>query len=814
MDKLASKDQILNNINNREFLDSFMDNMKTITRQTGVEFVIDTQREWIAWMQPGKTQVFFNPIYTLAHIQAVADKLRKDHGLETNFQLKQEHLSQIVLHEINHMINHTQLKNSPMKMTVDGKTMNMLDYQQHMYQKYGSEFQRFENILEDIDVNNHATKLQASVFEQAKQDIYRYVTAPSWDFSQESLSEQFVRSCLRESMLDEACTIDPMVRWAIDYISSPWWLLQIIKNPTITYDHQFVAIVKLYEDYYLPLKKKDEEKQQEDEKNKKENKESDQNDQWENQSWKWESWERDDKKWKPQEGQWENKEWWSDDASSWLNSNEERGAKWNEVEGSQNQWNGHPKWNEGTSQNNNPSQQVTSEIRNPKSANSIPKPSLLPHLFDNLDPDGKPQPTPNTDNTLNKTAQQLNDALKDASSWAKWNEVERSPNNPQSNNPLLEAIQQAIEHKLKNDNKTPEDRTLEEQIKDERWLDPEDKNNEQKINKIKQKIKKRKEEIEPSLKLLTDRNGEKVYDKIVNEIFSKIVQIRKTPTIKDRSPRRFSEWGQFDAQSLVWGIIDMKAGNTDPSIMRNEFRKEKEQRTIGAFNITLIGDGSGSMSQLNKNRDQKLNFLLILSALHQLNEQLKSEWLDDELTIQTCAMMFLGTNSTEKVKTIKQRWSDLSIKDIIEANDSLDYDDGADENVADTMQKYYNQISQPLPWQTTEEHAERLETIKDGKTKEILFVMSDGDFVLKWEKQKVKKLTKQLREMGVIVCGIGITADWSPMIDIFGKKNEDDPDANAGWFGLVCEQTADLGTTMQSLLLEHLEDPAIVGEKK
>jgi hypothetical protein len=62
--------------------------------------------------------------------------------------------------------------------------------------------------------------------------------------------------------------------------------------------------------------------------------------------------------------------------------------------------------------------------------------------------------------------------------------------------------------------------------------------------------------------------------------------------IKDRSPRRFSEGGQFDGPSLVSGIIDMKAGNTDPSIMRNEYRIDKEQRTIGAFNITLIGDGS------------------------------------------------------------------------------------------------------------------------------------------------------------------------------------------------------------------------------
>ncbi|MBP7884655.1 hypothetical protein KAZ93_00435 [Patescibacteria group bacterium] len=195
-----------------EFVSSFMQSMHIITRQTGVNFVIDTQRDGIAWMIPGKTEVYFNPTYTLAYIQAVADKLREENGLETNFQLNQSHLSAIVLHEINHMINHTQLKNSPMTMSIDGTTMNMLQYQQHIYQKYGSEFQHFENILEDIDVNHDATRRQAPVFEHAKQDIYRYISAPSADFSQQSLAEQFARTCLRESMINELCIIDESIR--------------------------------------------------------------------------------------------------------------------------------------------------------------------------------------------------------------------------------------------------------------------------------------------------------------------------------------------------------------------------------------------------------------------------------------------------------------------------------------------------------------------------------------------------------------------------------------------------------------------------
>jgi hypothetical protein len=171
-------------------------------------------------MQPGNNKVFFNPIYTLSHIQSVADKIKKEQGIENNFQLDVRHLSAIVLHEINHMKNHTELKLSTKMITEDGKTMNILEYQKTMYDKYGSEFQRFENILEDIDVNNHATKLQATVFESSKQDIYRHISAPSEDFSQEPLTEQFAWTCLRESMIDEPCIVDPIVRSCVGYLNN------------------------------------------------------------------------------------------------------------------------------------------------------------------------------------------------------------------------------------------------------------------------------------------------------------------------------------------------------------------------------------------------------------------------------------------------------------------------------------------------------------------------------------------------------------------------------------------------------------------
>ncbi|MDR0859650.1 MAG: hypothetical protein LBO09_01340 [Candidatus Peribacteria bacterium] len=162
------------------------------------------------------------------------------------------------------MINHTQLKMSKKTEKIEKKNLNMLEYQKALYEKYGQSFKEFENIFEDIDVNNQATKLQAPVFETAKQEIYQHLCAPDSDFSEKPLPEQFAWASLRESMLNkEPCTIDPLVRECITYVAQPGGLLETIRNPQLSYDEQLPAIHKLYEDYYLPLQ--DDQKKREEE---------------------------------------------------------------------------------------------------------------------------------------------------------------------------------------------------------------------------------------------------------------------------------------------------------------------------------------------------------------------------------------------------------------------------------------------------------------------------------------------------------------------------------------------------------------------
>ncbi|GHV22129.1 hypothetical protein FACS189428_3700 [Clostridia bacterium] len=195
----------------------------------------------------------------------------------------------------------------------------------------------------------------------------------------------------------------------------------------------------------------------------------------------------------------------------------------------------------------------------------VVKPMQLPHLFDN--PNGFPQNSEQTADT--------SDALRDALQGNPTQERQSQPE--QQNNPLADQIQEAlsqtIEEKILEDNKTPEDRSLEQFIAKERNLNPQ--TDKDQLEEIKQEIQQQKQ-LEQRVKKLTDNQGRNVYDTIVNEIFSKIVQIHKLPQIYEKSPRPFSEGGQFSASALAGGIMHRKSGDGDPLIMQQEAKKEKE----------------------------------------------------------------------------------------------------------------------------------------------------------------------------------------------------------------------------------------------
>lgn len=760
------KPEITELIDNKEIVERFMENMTIITKQTWVEFQVDTKHEWIARMIPGVNKVFFNPEYAIKLYQMIAEQRLKETWIKSDFHFDINHLSALVLHEINHIINHNQLKKSTQKISYDNKTFSMEEFHKHITQKYGMEFHEFENQLEDIDVNLHATKIQAPVYDNSRKEIYQNIAIPSGNFSKIPLHEQFAWSCLRWAMLeDETCKVDSIVQNCLDFVNTPWGLLDKIKDPNLTYDEQFPAIVELYEEYYLKLKEMADQQQDSNLQKKQD---------------------PDSKQQNPNKtGQDSSQEQQNSD-QQWQNSSEQQ------QDPSQKQQNPDQQEQNSNQQEQNSKEQGSDQQQGSIKDNPDIQPITLPSIFDNPE---KFKPQNSQEKNQESTSEQLEKILKQDSSkeTEKWKDENQQEKQQQNNEQLQQMIEDMIEKHEKEKNKSPEERNLEEKIKKERdlWDDVDQST----LDTYKEKIKK-EEQYKEKLKSMKDKEGRPIYDYLTKEIFAKIVQQRKKRSLKEKSPQPLSEWGQFDPHSFVSGVVDIKTGSHDPIMMKQEFRKEKTKKLAGGFNLTIITDWSSSMRQKNKNQHQKDATMLMIYALQQLNEELKNENLSEPLKINTQVMMFNGND----VDILKKRNTEMTIKDVIEIWEGLDYTWWST-NADEALELYEQQLSQPFDGQTKQQHEKFLENIKNDKDKEIVFLLSDWEFD---DSENAIASIKRLREKNVIVCGIWITSDGAPMVHIFGKKSSD-PQENKNWFGIVCKDSQDLWKCLEELLLEHLD---------
>jgi hypothetical protein len=828
------KPEITELIDNKEIIERFMENMTIITKQTWVEFQIDTKHEWIARMIPGVNKVFFNPEYAIKLYQMIAEQRLKETWIKSDFHFDINHLSALVLHKINHIINHDQLKKSTQKIKYDNKTFSMEEFHKHITQKYGMEFHEFENQLEDIDVNFHATKIQAPVYDNSRREIYQNIAIPSGNFSKIPLHEQFARTCLRWAMLeDETCKVDSIVQNCLNFVNAPWGLLDKIKDPNLTYDEQFPAIVELYEEYYLKLKKMSDQqqdsnpqkKQDPDPKQQNSNKTGqdpsqeqqtpDQQEQDSNQEWQNSSEQQQDpsqKQQTPDQQEQDSNQEWQNSSEQQQDPSQKQQTPDQQEQDSNQEWQNSSEQQQDPSQkqqtpdqqeqNSNQQEQNSKEQGSDQQQDSIKdnpdiQPMTLPSIFDNPE---KFKPQNSQEKNQESTNEQLEEILKQDSSKEaeKWKDENQQEKQQQNNEQLQQMIEDMIEKYEKEKNKSPEERNLEEKIKKERdlWDDVDQST----LDTYKEKIKK-EEQYKEKLKSMKDKEGRPIYDYLTKEIFAKIVQQRKKRSLKEKSPQPLSEWGQFDPHSFVSGIVEIKSGSHDPIMMKQEFRKEKTKKLAGGFNLTIITDWSSSMRQKNKNQHQKDATMLMIYALQQLNEELKNENLSEPLKINTQVMMFNGSD----VDILKKRNTEMTIKDVIKIWEGLDYDDWPSTNADEALELYEQQLSQPFDGQTKQQHEAFLENIKNDKDKEIVFLLSDWEFNSSNNaKPNAIATIKRLREKNVIVCGIWITKDWAPMVPIFGKKSSD-PQENKNWFGIVCKDSQDLWRCLEELLLEHLD---------
>jgi len=247
---------------NKEFIQDFSQYIKIITKNTWVNLIPDTSKESVARVVPWDNWIRFNPIFSCKNLEKLYDWVNPAFWFTFNIK----HLSFLILHELNHIINHYQLKKSKKTILFNEENLSPINYYKAALTKYGIELKFFIDIIEDIDANNHIIILQAPILEVAKKEIYWNVNIRHINFKGLPLHAQFLLCIFRESMIDdEICEVDETVREIVEHINRPWTWFSKIKDPSYSYDEQLPEIVSLYRDYYLRLKERDKIKKEQNE---------------------------------------------------------------------------------------------------------------------------------------------------------------------------------------------------------------------------------------------------------------------------------------------------------------------------------------------------------------------------------------------------------------------------------------------------------------------------------------------------------------------------------------------------------------------
>ena len=346
----------------------------------------------------------------------------------------------------------------------------------------------------------------------------------------------------------------------------------------------------------------------------------------------------------------------------------------------------------------------------------------------------------------------------------------------------LEKLKKQLQDQAKETQKTPEQRALEQRVKN-MWIDPKDKEEfEQTLQKLKQYDNYRKNVLE---NIKDAQTWELVRDEIV-QIFKVIKAHRKKRRYVSKAPVDIEHGTRLHPWAIANGIAEMKWGNENPEMFEMDIIRQKSNYNVGNFEIMILADGTGSM-RWEKNTQQKIAILLIMEALKELNDLLEIEKTNLQIPLKMQSEVHIfGKNS----RKIKEKSSDFTDKERIQTFSALDEHDGPDNNEWLLVEKIYQEFKE----ESDSYHRE----IKAGKIKKIIFVFTDGDQDVDEYKKKLIDNMQNFRQDGVLVYGIGITSAGKSVLSLYHSDNP-----NLGW-ARVCLEPSQLAVVIKELLLPHL----------
>lgn len=283
------------------------------------------------------------------------------------------------------------------------------------------------------------------------------------------------------------------------------------------------------------------------------------------------------------------------------------------------------------------------------------------------------------------------------------------------------------------------------------------------------------------------QNYEKIRDYIepLREIFARIISTRKE--IKRRLKERTDQGVIMDPSLISQAYIDAQSGVMDSRTQLKVKKIEYDEHKPNDFEFSLVCDLSGSMSENSpggKSYEQRLCAILIMEALDEFEEKLKSEREDKTLDLHVLTEVRGFGEGDEELKPLSDT---IGYKARVEMNKRLGNCDGGSTKDYKSLAKIGESVSDEIKLK-----------IEKNDLKKVVLLITDGGSD---DVDRAKAEKNALSGDGVIIKAIQIgqvgAEDKAKFAKVWQKPEKD---------GYACKGVSQLVATVEKLLEEFLEE--------
>jgi len=271
------------------------------------------------------------------------------------------------------------------------------------------------------------------------------------------------------------------------------------------------------------------------------------------------------------------------------------------------------------------------------------------------------------------------------------------------------------------------------------------------------------------------------YIEPLRQIFRKIIEKRQIPI---RHLAALKEEGvMIDPGLVTQTYLDVRAGVSNPKTMKDFEGVLIDENIPTSFEVTVVGDRTGSMREGSKIPEQRRTGVLLMEALKEFSDVAEEQGpLAPELTIKSEIRSF-GDNPNHAgvLKSLSHALTEQDRIGVFKALGTCDSGTNNEEVMFDQLFKSIQEEARKDPTY--------LERIKSGKLRKFVIILTDGQV---GNYEATRNQIKKLRDFGVVVAGVGITEDGKDAVKTYA------PD------GQVARQASDLPRVLQNLLAEYL----------